>query len=41
VRRFWRGYPALAIRPRVKAALGRLTGVVLIGLGIRVAFERR
>jgi RhtB (resistance to homoserine/threonine) family protein len=28
-------------RPRVKAALDRLTGVVLIGLGIRVAFERR
>jgi RhtB (resistance to homoserine/threonine) family protein len=28
-------------RPRVKAALDGLTGVVLIGLGIRVAFERR
>jgi RhtB (resistance to homoserine/threonine) family protein len=28
-------------RPRVKAALDRLTGAVLIGLGIRVAFERR
>jgi RhtB (resistance to homoserine/threonine) family protein len=28
-------------RPRVKAALDRLTGVVLIGLGIRVATEHR
>jgi RhtB (resistance to homoserine/threonine) family protein len=28
-------------RPRVKATLDRLTGVVLIGLGIRLAFERR
>jgi RhtB (resistance to homoserine/threonine) family protein len=28
-------------RPRVKAALDGLTGVVLIGLGIRVAFARR
>jgi threonine/homoserine/homoserine lactone efflux protein len=28
-------------RPRVKAALDRLTGVVLIGLGVRLATERR
>lgn len=28
-------------RPRVRAALERLTGVVLIGLGVRVALERR
>jgi RhtB (resistance to homoserine/threonine) family protein len=28
-------------RPRVKATLDRLTGVVLIGLGIRLALERR
>jgi RhtB (resistance to homoserine/threonine) family protein len=28
-------------RPRVKAALDRLTGVVLIGLGIRLATEHR
>ncbi len=28
-------------RPRVKAALDRLTGVVLIGLGLRLATERR
>lgn len=28
-------------RPRVKRALDRLTGVVLIGLGIRLAVERR
>lgn len=26
---------------RVRQALGRLTGVVLIGLGARLAFERR
>jgi len=28
-------------RPRVKATLDRVTGIVLIGLGIRVALERR
>lgn len=28
-------------RPRVKAAIDRVTGVVLIGLGIRLALERR
>lgn len=28
-------------RPRVRTALDRLTGVVLIGLGIRLALERR
>ncbi len=28
-------------RPRVKAVLDRITGVVLIGLGIRLALERR
>jgi threonine/homoserine/homoserine lactone efflux protein len=28
-------------RPRVKAMLDRLTGVVLIGLGIRLATEHR
>lgn len=28
-------------RPRVKAAMDRFTGVVLIGLGIRLALERR
>ena len=28
-------------RPRVKATMDRVTGVVLIGLGIRLAFERR
>jgi threonine/homoserine/homoserine lactone efflux protein len=28
-------------RPRVKAALDRLSGVVLIGLGLRLAVERR
>ena len=27
-------------RPRVKVALARVTGVVLIGLGVRVATER-
>jgi threonine/homoserine/homoserine lactone efflux protein len=28
-------------RPRVRAALDRLTGLVLVGLGIRLALERR
>ena len=28
-------------RPRVKAFLDRLSGLVLIGLGVRLAFERR
>jgi RhtB (resistance to homoserine/threonine) family protein len=28
-------------RPRVKAALDRFTGVVLIGIGVRLAMERR
>jgi threonine/homoserine/homoserine lactone efflux protein len=28
-------------RPTVKAALDRLTGVVLVGLGVRLALERR
>jgi threonine/homoserine/homoserine lactone efflux protein len=28
-------------RPRVKRALDRLTGVALVGLGVRLAFERR
>lgn len=28
-------------RPRVKAAIDRMTGVVLIGLGVRLATERR
>lgn len=28
-------------RPRVKAALDRVTGVVLIGLGLRLAIEHR
>ena len=27
-------------RPRVKAAMERVSGVVLVALGIRVAFER-
>ena len=31
----------LLSRPRVKAGLDRLTGVVLIGLGLRLATERR
>jgi threonine/homoserine/homoserine lactone efflux protein len=31
----------LLARPRVKAGLDRLTGVVLIGLGLRLATERR
>jgi RhtB (resistance to homoserine/threonine) family protein len=42
------GYALLAVRisavlrrPSVKAALDRLTGVVLVGLGVRLAFERR
>lgn len=35
-----RGRAALA-RPRIKRALDRLSGVVLIGLGARLAFERR
>ena len=42
------GYALLAARlssvlerPRVKAGLDALTGVVLVGLGVRVAFERR
>jgi threonine/homoserine/homoserine lactone efflux protein len=30
----------LLTRPRVKAGLDRLTGVVLIGLGLRLATER-
>jgi RhtB (resistance to homoserine/threonine) family protein len=29
------------MRPRVKAALDRVTGTVLIAIGLRVAFERR
>ena len=29
------------MRPRVRAALDRVTGVVLIGLGVRLAVERR
>jgi RhtB (resistance to homoserine/threonine) family protein len=32
---------ALLRRPRVRKALDRFTGVVLIGFGIRLAFERR
>jgi len=28
-------------RPSVKAALDSLTGVVLVGLGVRLALERR
>jgi threonine/homoserine/homoserine lactone efflux protein len=35
-----RGRAALA-RPRIKRALDRVSGVVLIGLGARLAFERR
>ena len=31
----------LLTRPRVKAGLDRFTGVVLIGLGLRLATERR
>jgi threonine/homoserine/homoserine lactone efflux protein len=29
------------VRPRVKRALDRVTGAVLIGLGARLALERR
>jgi threonine/homoserine/homoserine lactone efflux protein len=29
------------MRPRVRAALDRFTGIVLIGLGLRLAVERR
>jgi threonine/homoserine/homoserine lactone efflux protein len=32
---------AVIVRPRVKAALERVTGGVLIALGLRVALERR
>jgi threonine/homoserine/homoserine lactone efflux protein len=42
------GYAAVAARgrdvlgrPAVKRAVNRLTGVVLVGLGVRLAFERR
>jgi threonine/homoserine/homoserine lactone efflux protein len=28
-------------RPRVRRAIDRITGVTLIGLGVRLAFERR
>jgi RhtB (resistance to homoserine/threonine) family protein len=42
------GYALLAVRasallgrPRVRATLDRVTGVVLVGLGVRLAFERR
>jgi RhtB (resistance to homoserine/threonine) family protein len=42
------GYALLAVRasallgrPRVRAALDRVTGVVLVGLGVRLALERR
>jgi RhtB (resistance to homoserine/threonine) family protein len=42
------GYAVVAVRaaaqlqrPRVKAAIDRVTGVVLIGLGIRIALEHR
>jgi threonine/homoserine/homoserine lactone efflux protein len=28
-------------RARVKAALDRITGIVLIAVGVRLAFERR
>jgi threonine/homoserine/homoserine lactone efflux protein len=31
----------LLTRPRVRTALDRITGVVLIGLGVRLATERR
>ena len=33
-------HAAVITRPRVKVALARVTGVVLIGLGVRVATER-
>lgn len=32
---------SLLMRPRVKAALDALTGVVLVGLGVRLALEQR
>ena len=32
---------ALLARPRVKRALDRASGVALVGLGVRLAFERR
>ena len=32
---------SVLVRPRVKAALDAVTGVVLVGLGVRLAFERR
>jgi threonine/homoserine/homoserine lactone efflux protein len=35
-----RGRVALQ-RPRVRAALDYLSGFVLVGLGVRLAFERR
>lgn len=40
---FWVAAKAsgLLMRGRVKAALDRVTGVVLIGLGVRLALERR
>jgi threonine/homoserine/homoserine lactone efflux protein len=31
----------MLLRPRVRSALDRFTGVVLIGLGLRLAVERR
>jgi threonine/homoserine/homoserine lactone efflux protein len=35
-----RGRVALQ-RPRVRSALDSISGVVLVGLGVRLAFERR
>jgi threonine/homoserine/homoserine lactone efflux protein len=35
-----RGRAALQ-RPRVRAALDAISGIVLVGLGVRLAFERR
>lgn len=42
------GYALVAVevsgvlaRPSVKAGLDRVTGVVLVGLGVRLALERR
>jgi threonine/homoserine/homoserine lactone efflux protein len=42
------GYALVAVkassvlsRPRVKAALDAITGAVLVGLGVRLALERR
>jgi threonine/homoserine/homoserine lactone efflux protein len=32
---------ALLRRPRVNAAIDRLSGVILIGFGVRLALERR